>query len=206
VIELNLLFASLIKGRRITVSLLKLLIIEFRVDYVFLLGDIIDSSILWDLYSVSNGRLYCITGVLDGVNIATIASKLGVLLDSKTALINEYRVFGVGYNVQQALLNLKGLNPGEIDILLSYYPGYKYSRDKYGVESIDMIIDYLKPKIIVYGKCRETYEYNQIYCLDKGFKGRVLLLRLNDSIESKRVDLYEHYKIHAIDQGYHDPF
>ena len=181
-------------GRENIASLLRLYLVENSIDYLFLLGNTLSPNIILDLANLPGLRLIGVTGNYDNASIATTLKKLGGLVEARVYDTGFAKVYGVGCNVRQAVENAKQVDQRPIDVLASFYPGYKYiCGGNYGVESIDYIIDNIRPRLIVYGKCRRPCIMDNIVCLGPGYKGYTMIAFFDREVNVEMINLYDYY-------------
>jgi len=192
---LRVVFASQLWNAKHAVALLKLYLAETKTQYLVLLGDVISPNTVFELSREPGLKVMGVTGLYDDFSVATTLKDLGGLIEARVAEAGSLKLFGVGLNVKQALMKARELGESAVDILASYYPGYKHTCSERGLETVDEIAEVLKPKLVVYGKCRESCVSSGIACSSALARGYIAVLEASNSLDIAIVNLYKHYKL-----------
>jgi len=192
---LRVVFASQLWNAKHAVALLKLYLAEIKAQYLVLLGDIISPNTVLELSREPRLKVMGVTGLYDDVSVATALKDVGGLIEARVVEAGSLKLFGVGLNVKQALMKARELGGSAVDVLASYYPGYKHTCSERGLETVDEIAELLKPKLVVYGKCREPCTSSGVICTSTLTRGYVAVLEANSALNTTIVDLYRHYKL-----------
>ncbi len=150
-------------------------------DIVFL-GDVVSPTIVEDLYSCGY-NVYGLNGLYDDVSVIDVFKKInGYLSSYSVKVFNGYRFHVIGLNPMH-----RTGEAGDIDIVLTYYPGWIHRcGTSHGLSVVDDVVREDDPLLIIHGRCREQCLYNNIVCPGQGFRGDVLFLDLGD----KYVDIF----------------
>lgn len=188
-------FISQLMGREYIASLLRLYLIEKHVDILFLLGNILSPKIVSELARIQGLYLLGLPGNYDDVSITILLRRINGFVEARKHSVGVISFYGIGCNVRQAVINIMRETINNVDVLASFYPGYKYvCGENKGLEIIDEIIERLKPRLIVYGKCSNPCILDNIICLPPGYKGYVVFISLDkDSFEASIINLYNEY-------------
>ena len=184
-------FIGELRGRRTVVSLLKLFVVENSVKYLFLLGNTIAPSTIHDLLSVEGLIVKGVTGNYDDASIATTLKKIDGLIEAKFVDTGFFTVYGIGYNVRQAVDQATGRDE-KVDMIISFFPGNKYSCTNPGLELVDKVVEHLKPRLILYGRCEKPCIKDNIVCPGPGYKGYLAHVDTTD-YKPRLINLYELY-------------
>lgn len=142
--------------------------------FLVTLGDIVSPSVVEWFSETCGISISGIIGSLDNPSVANALRKHGFLLEGRLLELNGLRFVGIGVStdVEEFTERIK-----TVDILLSYYPGVKYSCYKRGDPRIDVLAGSLKAKLVIYNS-REPYFANYAFTPGSAWRGYVGLLDL----------------------------
>jgi len=174
---LKIALVSHLMGRMVVSSLLKIFVVRDNVDALFILGDVVSPTIVRDLSMINGLRVYGFNGLYDDTSVIKILKETGGFIDSHILNLDGLLVGAVSFSINSFIKKTRGMN---IDLLLTYYPGYQYTCDASGLTIIDELYEMLKPSLMIYGRCRDKCCRDNICCPGDGSRGDVLLIELDE--------------------------
>lgn len=182
---------SHLMGRMVVSSLLKIFIVRNNVDALFILGDVVSPTIVRDLSMINGLRVYGFNGLYDDTSVIKVLKEIEGFIDSHILKIDGLLVGAVSFSIDSFIKKTWGMN---IDLLLTYYPGYQYTCGDSGLTIVDELYELLKPSLMIYGRCRDRCCRENICCPGDGSRGDVLLIEFDQRNLIRR----EFMNVHSI--------
>ncbi|MEM1662253.1 MAG: hypothetical protein QXP72_00770 [Desulfurococcaceae archaeon] len=178
-----------LRGNRTVASLIKIFSISLKVNYIVLLANTISPTIIADL-AKSNLKIIGLAGNLDDPSTIDAFKKHGLFVESRFMDLDGLKAFFTSLAFNESLKKINTSDKAEV--LLTYYPGLKYCCCRNGyVETIDYLVDILKPRIVITGKCIEPCYNGYVASPGAAYRGYSLLINNTENIWLKFINLYE---------------
>lgn len=178
-----------LRGNRSVATLVKTFSSLLKVNYVILLANTVSPTIVGDI-AKSGSRIVGVAGNLDDPSVIDAFKKHGIFVESRILNLNGLRTFFTGLAFNESLRNISKVE--QVDIFITYYPGFKHSCCCNGyVKAVDSIIDSLKPRLVVTGKCMNPCYNGYVASPGQGYLGYSLIIDYSNNYWLKFVNLWD---------------
>lgn len=152
-------------------------------DALLLLGDVVSPTIVKWLHETCRTMVLGVLGRHDNAATVTALSNINGLIECKSLSVKGVLIYGIG------LSGCIDVAEEKTDVVVSSLPGFKYGCCNPKVDTVDHVIELLKPRLVVTGSCREPCEADNVFSPGSIALGYVGLLEHDGVL---------HYNIRAI--------
>lgn len=157
---------------------------------LILLGDIVSPTIVKWLHETCSIKVLGVLGRHDNAATVTALSDVNGLIECRSLNVKGALIYGIG------LSGCVNVTEGRADIVVSGLPGFKYGCCNPQIDTVDYVIELLRPRLVITGFCRKPCRADNVFSPGSIALGYVGLLELYDKLhyDLRTVNLHSsHY-------------